>query len=159
MMEMFAKILTPQERVMGHWFRANGGQQAVLKDDKLCAEMLKQEALVIASTEIKYEASATASSGPVGSADKGRPGAKEDPKITAKAVAALRKQYHDDVQAIIQENLESYSRRFDMGLEDLGQDLGKKIQHEGDRLIRYLRGGPHQRIKDKVRNRYLIQLN
>ncbi|KAF8183486.1 hypothetical protein K438DRAFT_1974964 [Mycena galopus ATCC 62051] len=152
MMEMFAKILTPQEREMGRWIRANGGQQAVLKDDKLCAEMLKQEALVFTSTGIKYEASAAASSGPVGSADKGRPGANEDPKIAAKAVAALRKEYHDDIQAIIQENLESYSKRFDMGLEDLGQDLGKKIQHEGDRLIRYLRGGPHQRIKDKFKN-------
>ncbi|KAJ7200442.1 hypothetical protein C8J57DRAFT_1736598 [Mycena rebaudengoi] len=150
MMEMFEKILTPQEREMGRWIRANGGQQAVLKDDKLCAEMLKQEALVVASTGIKYEASGAASSGLVGSADKGKASANEDPKIAAKAVAALRKQYHDDIQAIIQENLESYSKRFDLGLEDLGQDLGKKIQHEGDRLIRYLRGGPHQRIKDKM---------
>jgi hypothetical protein len=85
------------------------------------------------------------SSGPVGPADKGRPGFDE----TA-AVAALRKEYREDIQGVIQQNLESYSTRFAMELDDLGKDLDHKIQHQGDRLIMYLRGGPHQRIKDKV---------
>ncbi|KAJ7846703.1 hypothetical protein B0H14DRAFT_2583962 [Mycena olivaceomarginata] len=83
-------------------------------------------------------------SGPVGPADKGRPGFDE----TA-AVAALRKEYREDIQGVIQQNLESYSTRFAMELDDLGKDLDHKIQHQGDRLIMYLRGGPHQRIKDK----------
>jgi hypothetical protein len=65
-------------------------------------------------------------------------------------VAALRKEYREDVQGVIQQNLESYSTRFAMELDDLGKDLDHKIQHQGDRLIMYLRGGPHQRIKDKV---------
>ncbi|KAJ7240155.1 hypothetical protein B0H12DRAFT_57866 [Mycena haematopus] len=139
MMEMFATMLTPQERDMGRWIQQNGGEKAVLGDDKKCAAM------------IKYEASVAASSGPVGHADKGRPGPDEDPKKKEeKAIAALRKEYREDIEGIIQENFESYSKRFEMGLDDLGKDLGNKIQHQGDRLIKYLRGGPHQRIKDKM---------
>ncbi|KAJ7321368.1 hypothetical protein DFH08DRAFT_818730 [Mycena albidolilacea] len=73
--------------------------------------------------------------GPVGPADKGRPGFDE----TA-AVAALRKEYREDIQG---------SMRFAMELDDLGKDLDHKIQQQGDRLIKYFRGGPHRRIKDK----------
>ncbi|KAJ7318795.1 hypothetical protein DFH08DRAFT_754688 [Mycena albidolilacea] len=135
MMEMFSTMLSPQERDMGRWINQNGGEKAVLRNDKKCAAM------------IKYEASLAPSTGPVRHADnKGPPGSDDE----TKAIAALRKEYREDIQTIIQENLESYSKRFAMGLDDLGKDLGNKIQHQGDRLIKYLRGGPHQRIKDKM---------
>ncbi|KAF7375648.1 hypothetical protein MSAN_00453900 [Mycena sanguinolenta] len=138
MMEMFATMLTPQERDMGRWIHDNGGEKVVLGDDKKCAAM------------IKYEATVAASSG-IGHVDKGRPGAEEDAKKKEeKAIAALRKEYREDIGSIIQENLESYSKRFEMGLDDLKKDLGNKIKHEGDRVIEYLRGGPHKRIKDKM---------
>ncbi|KAF7335401.1 hypothetical protein MVEN_02192800 [Mycena venus] len=145
MMEMFATMLSPQERDMGRWINQNGGDKAVLGSDKKCAAM------------IKYEATLVANSGPSGHTDKdrgasaGKPASDEETKkAEAKAIAALRKEYREDIQGIIQENLESYSKRFEMGLDDLGKDLGNKIQHQGDRLIKYLRGGPHQRIKDKM---------
>ncbi|KAF8143465.1 hypothetical protein K438DRAFT_1875998 [Mycena galopus ATCC 62051] len=138
MMDMFTTMMTPQERDMGRWIDQNGGEKVVLGNDKKCAAM------------IKYEASIAASNGAVGHADKTRSGTDEDSKKEEKAIAALRKEYRDDIQGIIQENLESYSKRFEMGLDDLGKDLGNKIQHQGDRLIKYLRGGPHQRIKDKI---------
>ncbi|KAF7352127.1 hypothetical protein MVEN_01175800 [Mycena venus] len=145
MMEMFATMLSPQERDMGRWIDQHGGDKAVLGSDKKCAAM------------IKYEATLAASSGSSGHIDKdrgtssGKPASDEETKkAEAKAIAALRKEYREDIQGIIQENLESYSKRFEMGLDDLGKDLGNKIQHQGDRLIKYLRGGPHQRIKDKM---------
>ncbi|KAJ6521241.1 hypothetical protein B0H19DRAFT_721738 [Mycena capillaripes] len=139
MMDMFSTMLSPQEREMGRWINQNGGDKAVLGSEKKCVAMLKyQEAL--------------ATSGPVGhTADKARSMSDEESKKNdAKAVAALRKEYREDIQGIIQENLESYSKRFEMGLDDLGKELGSKIQHQGDRLIKYLRGGPHQRLKDKM---------
>ncbi|KAF7375677.1 hypothetical protein MSAN_00457000 [Mycena sanguinolenta] len=137
MMEMFATMLTPQERELGRWIHDNGGEKVVLGDDKKCAAMLK------------YEASVAASSG-IGHVDKGRPGADEDVKKEEKAITALRKEYREDIGNAIQENLESYSKRFEMGMDDLRKDLGDKIQHEGDRVIKFLRGGPHQRIKNKM---------
>ncbi|KAK7055958.1 hypothetical protein R3P38DRAFT_3342921 [Favolaschia claudopus] len=141
MMQMFSTILTSDERDMGRWIQLNGGERAVMRDDKKCAAM------------IKYEASLTASTG--GSAanhERGRLGltSEEDSKKTEKAIVNLRKEYREDVRGVIQENLGIYSKRFDMRLDDMGKDLGKKIQHQGDRLIMYLREGPHQRIKDKI---------
>ncbi|KAJ7240171.1 hypothetical protein B0H12DRAFT_1135296, partial [Mycena haematopus] len=139
MMEMFSTMLTPQERDMGRWIQQNGGEKAMLGSYTKCAAM--------ASGKHNYEASVAAMSGPVGHADK----AEEDPqKKEEKAIATLQKEYREDMEGIIQENFESYSKRFEMGLDDLGKDLGNKIQHQGDRLIKYLRGGPHQRIKDKM---------
>ncbi|KAJ6578128.1 hypothetical protein B0H19DRAFT_1230009 [Mycena capillaripes] len=143
MMEMFSTMMSPQERDMGRWISQNGGDKVVLASDKKCAAMLK------------YQDSLTSGSGPAaGHATENQRARsvsdEEAKKNDAKAVAALRKEYREDIQGIIQENLESYSKRFEMGLDDLGKELGSKIQHQGDRLIKYLRGGPHQRIKDKV---------
>jgi hypothetical protein len=106
---------------------------------------------------IKYEASLAPVTAVSHADNKGRPGSDDETKTDAKAIAALRKEYREDIQGIIQENLESYSKRFAMGLDDLGKDLGNKIQHQGDRLIKYLRGGPHQRIKDKVRSSHCMK--
>ncbi|KAJ7911344.1 hypothetical protein B0H13DRAFT_2482186 [Mycena leptocephala] len=137
MMEMFSTVMSPQEREMGRWISQNGGKEAVLKSEEKCAEMIKFEA-------------ALATDSPAGHADKGRPVSGEEAKKNeAKAIAALRKEYREDIQGIIQENMEGFSKRFEMGLDDLGKELGNKIQHQGDRLIKYLQGGPHQRIKDK----------
>ncbi|KAJ7830412.1 hypothetical protein B0H14DRAFT_2593325 [Mycena olivaceomarginata] len=138
MMEMFSTMLSPQERDMGRWINQNGGEKAVLGNDKKCAAMIKYEASLAPVTAVSH------------ADNKGRPGSDDETKTDAKAIAALRKEYREDIQGIIQENLESYSKRFAMGLDDLGKDLGNKIQHQGDRLIKYLRGGPHQRIKDKM---------
>lgn len=138
---MFATMLSPQEKDMGRWITQNGGDAAVLKSDKKCAALIKYEATLTQVT----------ATGPAGRLDKGKASEDDAKKSEAKAIAALRKEYREDIQSIISENLESYSKRFEMGLDDLGKDLGNKIQHQGDRLIKYLRGGPHNRIKDKVR--------
>ncbi|KAF7375650.1 hypothetical protein MSAN_00454100 [Mycena sanguinolenta] len=137
MMKMFATMLTPQERDMELWISRNGGEKGVLGDDKKCAAMIKYEASLAASSSVSH-------------VDKGRPGADEDARKEEKAIAALRKEYREDIGSIIQENLESYSKRFEMGLDELGKDLGNKIEHEADRLARIFRGGPHQRIEDKM---------
>ncbi|KAJ7166645.1 hypothetical protein C8R46DRAFT_1094966 [Mycena filopes] len=131
MMQMFATMISPQERDIGRWIEQNGGKDVVLASEKKCAEL------------IRYEARLTPSSGQAVP----RP-ANDDPKTEARAVANLKKEYREDVQLIIQENLESFSRGFKMGLDNLEKDLGKKIQHQGDRVIHHLMGGPHRRIKD-----------
>ncbi|KAJ7166649.1 hypothetical protein C8R46DRAFT_1094987 [Mycena filopes] len=131
MMQMFATMMSPQERDIGGWIEKNGGKDVVLDSEKKLAEL------------IRYEAKFTPSSGQAVP----KP-ADEDPKTEARAVANLKKEYREDVQIIIQENLESFSRGFMAGLDNLEKDLGKKIQHQGDRIIHHLIGGPHRRIKD-----------
>ncbi|KAJ6488966.1 hypothetical protein C8R45DRAFT_993286 [Mycena sanguinolenta] len=126
MMEMFATMLTSQERDMGRWILDNGGEKAVLGDNNMCAAM------------IKYETTVATSNG------------HDDAKKEEKTIAAMRKEYREDIASVIQDNFESYSNRFEMGLDDLRADLENKIQRQGDRVIKYLQGGPHKRIEDKI---------
>ncbi|KAJ6620407.1 hypothetical protein B0H10DRAFT_2215935 [Mycena sp. CBHHK59/15] len=125
MMQMFSTMLSPQEWDMERWIEMNGGEKLVMASDAKCAAMLK------------FEASLSTDSSPMSTSrtDKGK-----DKVDDAKAIAALRKEYCDDIQGIIKENFESYSKRFDIGLDTLGKDLGNKIDHQGDRVIKFLRG-------------------
>jgi hypothetical protein len=139
MLEMFSTMLSPQERDMGRWIDQNGTEKDVLADNKKCAKMIKYSGTLAPVTA-------------VGHADtKRRPGSDDETKIDMKAIAALRKEYSEDIQGIIQENMGSFSKRFALGLDDLGKELGNKIQHQGDRIVKYLNRGPQQRIDDKVR--------
>ncbi|KAJ6553898.1 hypothetical protein B0H10DRAFT_2201811 [Mycena sp. CBHHK59/15] len=141
MMAMFVTMLSPQERDMGRWIRDNGGEDAVLNSDNKCAAMIKYEsklASMVGSTgSAAHEKLATVSED-------------EAKHLEAKAITALRQEYRADIQGIIQENFESYSKRFKTDLYHISKDLGNRIQHQGDRLIKYLKGGPHSRIKDKM---------
>ncbi|KAJ7312624.1 hypothetical protein DFH08DRAFT_943570 [Mycena albidolilacea] len=143
MMDMFSTMMSPQERDMGRWISQNGGDKAVLASDQKCLAMLQYQETLITSTG--------PATGHTTENQRTKPLSNENNKKNdAKNLAALRKEYREDIQGIIQENLESYSKRFEMVLNDLGKELGSKIQHQGDRLIKYLKGGPHQRIKDKM---------
>ncbi|KAJ7743345.1 hypothetical protein B0H16DRAFT_1859871 [Mycena metata] len=115
----------------------NGGDKAVLASDQKCAEL------------VKYEAKLAASSGQT-VALKAKMSEEDTKKSEAKAIANLKKEYREDIQVVIKENLESFSKGFQMGLDNLEKDLGKKIVHQGDRVIRHLNRGPHSRIKDKM---------
>ncbi|KAJ7147215.1 hypothetical protein C8R46DRAFT_545436 [Mycena filopes] len=140
MVKIFASMLSPQEREIGAWIEQNGGKDVVLASDKKCAEL------------IKYEAKLTSLSSGQGalSGSMAKMSPEEAKKNEAKAITNLKKEYHEDIQIIIQENLQSFLRSFEMGLDNLNKDLGRKIRHEGDRVIKHLNRGPHSRIKDKM---------
>ncbi|KAJ7719291.1 hypothetical protein B0H16DRAFT_408293 [Mycena metata] len=137
MMRMFATMLTPQEKSIELWIKQNGGEKAVLASDQKCAEM------------VRYEAKLTASSGQTVSSKVKMP--EEDAKKgETRAIANLKKEYREGIQVIIQENLDNFSKGFQLDLNNLGKDLGNKIIHEGDRVIQHLNRGPHNRIKDMM---------
>ncbi|KAJ7250786.1 hypothetical protein C8J57DRAFT_1354883 [Mycena rebaudengoi] len=132
LMQMFSSIRSPQERDIGRWIKENGGEKAVLASDSKCAEM------------IKYEASISRDD------PRSRMKPELDQSDELKTVTALRKSYRDDIQVAIQGNFKGFSKRFEMGMDDINKDLTKKISHQGDRIIKYLQGGPQSRIKDKI---------
>ncbi|KAJ7743338.1 hypothetical protein B0H16DRAFT_1010259 [Mycena metata] len=134
MMRMFATMLSPQEKAIEVWIKQNGGDKAVLASDKKCAEL------------VRYEAKLAASSGQTVTLK----GEEDIKKGEARAIVNLKKEYREDIQVIIKENLDSFSKGFQLGLGNLEKDLGKKIIHQGDRVIRHLNRGPHSRIKDKM---------
>ncbi|KAJ7868452.1 hypothetical protein B0H13DRAFT_2281005 [Mycena leptocephala] len=137
MEQLLATMLSPQETDMGRWIHDQGGEEVVLASYEKCARM------------IEYEASLTASRR-IGSLSAGKISGADAKKNEAEAVAALRREYHEDIQGIIQENFGRFSNYFDSKLEDFGKDLENEIRHQGDRVIKHLKGGPHSRIKDKM---------
>lgn len=132
---MFSTMISNQEREMGRWIQQNGGEKAVLGSHEKCAAMIKHEVKLL-------KASSCGSVIPVGHVD----GEEDD----TKAIAALRKEYRQDIEDIIQKNQTRFSKLFRIQLDDLRKDLESQIEHQGDRLIKYLKGGPRDRIKDKV---------
>jgi hypothetical protein len=143
-----------KEQRMGRWFDLYEGEEVVLNSDEKCAELIKFEASLTVGRPTSV----------VGwlSRERTRKGAvldnEDDEKAIGKAVADLRKEYRKDIHDSIRENLESYSKRFEMGLEDLRKELGvigEKIKHQGDRVIEYLEDGrrrePSNQIQDAVR--------
>ncbi|KAJ7030122.1 hypothetical protein C8F04DRAFT_738812 [Mycena alexandri] len=137
MMRMFATMLSPQEKAIELWIKQNGGEKAVLASDQKCAEM------------VRYEAKLTASSSQT-VPSKVKMSEEDAKKGETRAIVNLKKEYREDIQVIIKENLESFSKGFQRDLDNLGKDLGNKIIHQGDRVIRHLNRGPHSRIKDKM---------
>lgn len=126
---MFSKVLSDPESKIGGWIKRNGGEKEVLGSDDKCFAMIKQEMVLV----------------PVKRAVRGK--LETDVKM---ATADFQKEYRQDIEGIIKENLETFTKLFQMSLNDFSKDLGNKIERQGDRLIRYLRGGPRSRIKDKV---------
>nr|GAT46821.1 predicted protein [Mycena chlorophos] len=130
----------PQEQKIEEWIRQNGNANAVLNSDTKCAQLLEYEAKLPGSSAHSLPGAPSS-------------GKSEDDKRQAnqKAVTALRKEYREDIQRIIQDNLQAFATKFEVSLEGLAKDLVEKIEHQGDRVIHYLeRSGPKSRIRDKI---------
>lgn len=127
MAQMLKAMQTPNERRLEKWFKDNGHSNvsAVLANPSQCAQLLQFE-------------------GELG------PGMQQSMTEEAR-IASLRRDYYEDIKVAIQDNMEGFMQRFEMGLDQLKDDLKSSITHEGDRMMRALSGGPHKRIKDKVR--------
>lgn len=137
----FQAAKTPQDRIIDAWFKANGGEEAVMADDAKCAALIKLQNEMSVTHNIQSTRAA-------GSGANGKVGQKQE-KL---ALAALRKEYRTDVAAVIEENMESFAKRLDLSLHLLSEDLKNDIHQEGDRMIKFLKGGLHLRLRDKVRN-------
>ncbi|KAJ6594662.1 hypothetical protein B0H19DRAFT_1247319 [Mycena capillaripes] len=123
------------DRMIDAFFKANGGEEAVMADDAKCAALKKLQSDLTVTHNIQ--------STDAGSQDPGRAEHKGD-------ILALRKEYRADVASVIEENMESFAKRMDLSLHLLGEDLKNDIHREGDRFINFLKGGPYLRLKDKI---------
>lgn len=128
-MQMFASFRSPQEHELGRWIEQNGGASILGNPDK-CRELISREAALTSETRSRTSATTQMS-------------------LEAQ-ISTHRKDYNTDVKSAIAENMETYTKRFHMGMEQLNDDLSNKIVHQGDRIISYITGGPHKRIRDKV---------
>jgi hypothetical protein len=127
---MLQSMQSQQERQFNQWLHMqNEEKDAILQDDDKCLELLQME------------------EGFSGSIVRSR---NQSPEDHVKQVAELRKQYKSDIDSVVKSNFEAFERKFNMGINQLKDELSAKIDHQGDRVISALTGGPHKRIRDKV---------
>ncbi|KAJ7441736.1 hypothetical protein FB451DRAFT_117361 [Mycena latifolia] len=146
-MKEFQSFKTPQDRMIEAFFAANGGVDEasvnkVMADDAKCTVLLKLQDDQTTTHNIQSAYAA----GP------GRPrmGGAGPQEQHNQGLAALRKEFRSDITSVIEENMESFSKRLDLSLHLLSEDLKNDIHKEGDRVIKFLKGGPHLRLKDKI---------
>ncbi|KAJ7442970.1 hypothetical protein FB451DRAFT_95665 [Mycena latifolia] len=146
-MKEFQSFKTPQDRKIEAFFTAHGGVDEIsvgkiMEDEAKCTMLLKLQH----EQTTMHNIQSTYAAGP-GRPRIGGAGLQEQDK---QALAALRKEFRSDINSVIEENMESFSKRLDLSLHLLREDLKNDIHKEGDRVINFLKGGPHLRLKDKI---------
>ncbi|KAJ7577772.1 hypothetical protein C8J56DRAFT_1170874 [Mycena floridula] len=69
-----------------------------------------------------------------------------DPKDELKA---LRRDFHQDINIIVKQNLDKFTQRFTIEMDRLRDNLDNSIKNQGDRIIDFM-GGPLKRLEDKI---------
>ncbi|KAJ7442979.1 hypothetical protein FB451DRAFT_1376810 [Mycena latifolia] len=144
-MKEFQSFKTPQDRRIEAFFAAHGGVDEtnvnkVMMDNDKCTMLLElQDDLRTANT---HNIQCTYAAGQMDGA-----GRQEQLR---QDLVALRKEFRCDINSVIEENMERFLKRLNWSLDLLKEDLKNNIHKEGDRVINFLKGGPHLRLKDKI---------
>ncbi|KAJ7442984.1 hypothetical protein FB451DRAFT_1296459, partial [Mycena latifolia] len=148
-MKEFQSFKTPQDRMIEAFFTAHGGVDEanvnkVMINNAECTMLLElQDDLTTTHT---HNIQCTHAAGP----ERPRMDGAGRQEQHEPAVAVLRKEFRSDISSVIEENMESCKKRLDFSLHLLSEDLKNNIHKEGDRVINFLKGGPHLRLKDKI---------
>jgi hypothetical protein len=124
MLQMFQKLLTPEQKKLADLVEKKGGN-AVLDDEHAMKDLFA------------VEASLSPASGRYGS---GR-----------FDLAEVQHEIKDDPTDAIEKNAELFNRKFDMQRRQIEEDIARAVRREGDRIISAVTAGPHDRIVDQVR--------
>lgn len=116
-------MLSPSERELEKWIQEKGGQDKVLKDDKLCRDLLLQEERL---TRGSYNPS------------------------PADSPTELREFVSEEVKTAVRRGAEESRRAFQLGLRQAQDELTKRIELSSERVISVLSDGPHNHIKNPI---------
>lgn len=65
-------------------------------------------------------------------------------------IAMLRQELSHMPSVEMKKNLEAFERKFEIQTRELAEEMKKVVVHEGNRVVRLLLAGPHERIIDTV---------
>jgi hypothetical protein len=150
-MKEFQAAKTPQDRIIEAYFKANGGEDAVMKDNAKFANLIKLVNQSTVTHDIQSPSAAgsgTNKSRTSGAGVQATGKAKLDEDERAD-VARIRKEYRTDITLVIEENMGIFTKRLELGLHRLEEDLRNDIHREADRVISHVEG-PYMQLDDKV---------
>ncbi|KAJ7802096.1 hypothetical protein B0H14DRAFT_2893447 [Mycena olivaceomarginata] len=150
-MKAFQAAKTPQDRIIEAYFRANGDEDAVMKDDAKFANLIKLVNQSTVTHDIQSPSAAGSGTnksrtGGAGVQATGKTKLDEDERAD---VARIRKEYRTDITLVIEENMGIFTKRLELGLRRLEEDLRHDIHREADHVISHMEG-PYMQLDDKI---------
>jgi len=137
MKALLQKLVSPEQKQLSDLVAARGGLKALKENDGLLLDLEKKEVDLKSSSAPKAEA--------------GR-ARREQPKDTTLSADVLRREVLEDPSVAAEKNLVVFSRKFEAQKNQIVDELTLVVKRETDRVIQEVKGGPHERILDRVRD-------
>lgn len=127
-------LVPPEQMRLRDFVDSRGGPEAVLRDDRALASIVRYKPSTTGSAVVKH-------------ADPSHPereGARDDD------LALIKAELFDGTDLAVQKNMETFARKFAVEQRRQIDAMHNIVQHESDRVIDCVLSGPHERIKDRV---------
>jgi hypothetical protein len=133
MMSLFERLVSPEQKHLMELVDAKGGVKLLQNDDKMLLEL--------------DETANKVSSAPNA---KGRRAQRGKPTDTNRNADDLRDDIFEEPDAAVEKNRTVFFRKFEVQKRQIVDELSLVITRESDRVIQEVKGGPHERILDRV---------
>jgi hypothetical protein len=120
---MFEQLVSPEQKQLAVTVAANGGVKALRNNDKMLLTLASKAPSASSAEEHR----------------------------AAKNVDDLRTEIFEDPDAAVEKNQSVFFRKFETQKRQIIEELTLVVQRESDRVIQEIKGGPHERIRDRVR--------
>ncbi|KAH9171881.1 hypothetical protein EDB89DRAFT_1851867 [Lactarius sanguifluus] len=130
---MFEQLVSPEQKQLAATVAANGGVKALRNNDKMLLELERT------ASKAPGAPSAEGHRAPRAMASDANPNADD-----------LRMDIFEDPDAAVEKNQVVYFRKFEAQKRQIIDELTFVVKRESDRVIQEMKGGPHDRIRDRT---------
>ena len=131
MKALFQQLVSPEQKQLSELVATRGGLKVLKDNDKTLLEL--ERAAEKGSSAPKAEVGLTR---------------REQPKGTT--LDDLRRDVLEDPTVAVEKNLAVFARKFEAQKNQIVDELTLVVKRESDRVIQEVKGGPHERILDRV---------
>jgi len=133
MMAMFQQLVGPEQKELSALVTANGGVKALRNNDKMLL-LLEETANKSSSTP-----NADGHRAPRAKSNDTKPNADD-----------LKNDIFEDPSVAVEKNRDVFFRKFEVQKNQIIDELTLVVKRESDRVIKEVKGGPHERVLDRV---------
>ena len=130
---MFEQLVSPEQKELAATVAANGGVTALRNNDKMLLGLER-----------------TASKAPGAPSAEGHRSPWAKPGDRSQDADDLKMDIFEDPDAAVEKNQAVYFRKFEAQKRQIIDELTFVVKRESDRVIQEMKGGPHERIRDRV---------
>ena len=136
MKALFEQLVSPEQKQLSDLVKAKGGIKVLQNDNKMLLDLEKTASKASGSSSVEGRRTRQAKPGEDLEADN------------------LREDILEEPNAAAEKNWDVFSRKFEAQKNHIIDELALVVQHDGDRVIRELRGKAHERIVNGVGPHY-----